>query len=193
MPNWCECELYVKGERKEIQQFLEKAKGENGILDFNSFIPYPEEWRKLDKAYWGNMEKITCLRRKLKETKNAREKQKIQKQIEKISKEMPEKDGFNQGGYEWCITNWGTKWNARHLDDYSPNPEELGDNLILVRFDTAWSPPIPVVGKMSEMFPQLEFTLKYFECGMGFQGIFKASKGEVIADKCVEYFGDRGG
>lgn len=25
------------------------------------------------------------------------------------------KDGFNSGGYQWCVNNWGTKWNARYI------------------------------------------------------------------------------
>jgi len=37
----------------------------------------------------------------------------------------------------------------------------------LKEFDTAWSPPIPVIEKMASLFPDHEFDLQYFEGGMG--------------------------
>ncbi len=49
--------------------------------------------------------------------------------------------------YEWCICNWGTKWNA-------------ADTIVLdmdtIQFDTAWSNPEPVILKLAEMYPDAE-------------------------------------
>jgi len=187
MPNWCENELYVSGRKDDLKRFKEMAKGKNGDLDFNSFIPYPEEWQKLDEAYWGSMKKLNELNQKLKKAESEDEKQKIRKTIAEVKRNMPEKDGYNNGGYEWCCKNWGTKWNACNVE----LTEEKRS--LIYAFDTAWSPPCPVVLKMSEMFPNLLFTLKYWECGVGFKGVFKAKGGVITKDKCVEYFGDRGG
>ena len=107
LPNWCENELYVSGRKEDLQRFKEKAKGKNGDLDFNSFVPYPEEWRKLDEAYWGAWGKLRELNDKLERAESEEEKQRIRKEIEEVQKNMPEKDGYNQGGYEWCWENWG--------------------------------------------------------------------------------------
>lgn len=49
--------------------------------------------------------------------------------------------------YDWCIKNWGTKWNS-----YSN--ETLDENTI--QFDTAWSRPEPILKKLAEMYPSLK-------------------------------------
>jgi hypothetical protein len=54
--------------------------------------------------------------------------------------------------YSWGIKNWGTKWNA--TDSYV---SDSGD----VCFNTAWSPPIPVIRKLAELFPDLIFELEW--------------------------------
>ena len=82
MPNWCGCELLVTGSKKDLDEFAKKAATKKCPLDFNIFIPYPENWRKLDKA-----------------AEKARKKG-----------EYNVRDGYNNGGYQWCIANWGTKW-----------------------------------------------------------------------------------
>ena len=45
----------------------------------------------------------------------------------------------NGGWYDWCVQNWGTKWDACHLQ---PLIEMDADNTIYLQFETAWSPPI---------------------------------------------------
>jgi hypothetical protein len=43
------------------------------------------------------------------------------------------------GWYDWCVQNWGTKWDAvrcQPLGDCDP------DNTLHLLFETAWSPPI---------------------------------------------------
>jgi hypothetical protein len=46
---------------------------------------------------------------------------------------------------------------------------------------------------MSRRFPDLTFTLRYWEGGAAFKGVFKAKGGETIVDKCGDYRGPRGG
>ena len=90
MPNWCECDLYISGPKEELEKFLETVKSEESVFDFNRVIPYPEHFRELDGPFKEWM------------TTPAEERT-----------GPPPADGFNQGGYEWCLLNWGTKWNAR--------------------------------------------------------------------------------
>ena len=62
-----------------------------------------------------------------------------------------------------------------------------------LNFDTAWSPPKPIIERVSEHFPELTFDLRYFECGMGFNGQLVCERGEVLGDEVGPYFGMRGG
>ncbi|HAX71754.1 MAG TPA: hypothetical protein PK152_02785 [Anaerolineales bacterium] len=62
-----------------------------------------------------------------------------------------------------------------------------------LEFDTAWSPPIPVIAKLASMFPDHTFELKYFEGGMGFSGHARWSEGDEEFHHQYEYSGPRGG
>jgi hypothetical protein len=62
-----------------------------------------------------------------------------------------------------------------------------------LEFDTAWSPPIPVIAKLASMFPDHIFELKYFEGGMGFSGHARWSEGDEEFHHQYEYSGPRGG
>ncbi len=61
--------------------------------------------------------------------------------------------------YEWCIRNWGTKWNAC-------DPDWCLEEGILY-FQTAWSPPIPVIEALAEKYPDLEFTHRWADEDIG--------------------------
>lgn len=78
---------------------------------------------------------------------------------------MPESEKDNW--YEWCIANWGTKW------DVSTNKESVvvDDNGVLtVSFDTAWGPPIVAYDRLQDA----GFTVRayYYEEGMDFAGFY---------------------
>jgi len=189
MPNWCDCELRVIGKTKEVKLFKEFAKSDidyrtsddgkdENVLDTNNFIPYPKYFKDLDDKAKEHNEKAQKL------TGKAREKFKHMK------------DGFNSGGYEWCSENWGTKWGicrAELTDEYTWELEGEERNDLNYSFETAWSPPCPLVVRMSVLFPSLTFELRYFESGGGFNGLFVCEKGKIIDDKQGEYFGNRGG
>lgn len=176
MPNHCESDLKISGNPKRLKAFKEFARsvkeeegyGEDGKyhtqeLDHEKFIPYPKKFRDMDK---------------------------LRAEAEKAGakwQDLP-KDGFNSGGYEWCIQNWGTKWGI-----YDCQLMEESNSHLMYSFYSAWSPPLPVIQKMSEMFPELLFSLKYYECGAAYQGTFEVEEGEVITDEQQDYDGDRGG
>jgi hypothetical protein len=63
----------------------------------------------------------------------------------------------------------------------------------MYEFATAWSPPKKIINAMSQKFPTLAFTLKYFERGCAFNGIYEVENGVVLDDRCADYFGNRGG
>lgn len=110
---------------------------------------------------------------------------------------VPRPERYRSGDlddFDWCIENWGTKWNAFHVSRGDPEPGLTDDTIeVVYNLDTAWSPPLPVIQKASELFPLLSFELRYFECGGGFNGMLCCRGGEVTYDESGPYFGDRGG
>lgn len=181
MPNWTDCELKVCGKPNEVERFLEHAKSERTQLEADNFIPYPKEYADSDKA-----------RKKAIEEFNELPKEEQQKRYKEGNTPDEIKDGFNSGGFDWCVEHWGTKWglcDVEITDESTYNEERTVD----FEFKTAWRPPTPVIKKMGEMFPKLSFTLRYFEMGMEFNGILEMENGETEREEEASYFGHRGG
>ena len=96
MPNWITNKIYSDAET--IKKIVSLVKSDNNDFDFNKIIPMPFELKDTtaptrivsDTEYQINSERgIT----------------------ESMSKELIEKFGCDNW-YDWCIRNWGTKWNC---------------------------------------------------------------------------------
>lgn len=90
--------------------------------------------------------------------------------------------------YDWNVRNWGTKWDVAVSDDnehpntYMEGPTENGDNLVVYyNFETAWSRPLPALGKLSLQYPNLLFTLSYEE-ETGWGGEMEILRGQIISE-----------
>lgn len=173
MPNYCVNKLSITGPLKYREEFKKLIDSKGICFDFNSIIPYPEKYKKLD-------ERASLINNMLNDMS-------LEEQKKYTYKHGYAKDGYNQGGYEWCINNWDTKWNALRVD-LLPRKTALS-----YQFDTAWSPPIKVIAKAAELFPQLTFSLRFFESGAAFQGKFVWRGGKLIENKECEYNGRLGG
>jgi len=79
--------------------------------------------------------------------------------------------------YHWNISNLGTKWNVQ--DSYYEDKIEY----IRYFFETAWSPPLPWVLKISQKYPNLSFELEYCEEGMGFGGLIEFKNGDCLKNE----------
>jgi len=164
--------------RRELEEFIETAAGFNRfgeftLLSFEPFAPYPEAFGELDRltdAYGNLYTRVSKLPKALSE-----------ELLQGLKKPFEFKDGFNLGGYEWCIKNWGTKWDA-----CAPRATLDENDKVYYDFDTAWSPPTPAVLAMSRKFSFLLFELRYMEPGMAFKGRFECRNGEVLVDDCTE-------
>lgn len=115
-------------------------------LDFNDYVPYPLRYEIMDAlAKCFGKQGISII------------------------------DGFNRGGYEWCIDHWGTKWNV--------NPDAIffndtGHSLVFSLL-TAWSPPEGAIKAMSKAFPDLEFTLEFEDEFCNFWGTSVFHDGKI--------------
>jgi len=72
----------------------------------------------------------------------------------------------DQDWYMWRVNSWGTKWSLS--DVYIDNDDELDS--IQFSFSTAWAPPVEAFARWAEQDGRVEFTLEYWEPGMGFVG-----------------------
>ena len=198
MPNWCENDLMVEGPLADVRRFIETMKGqqdgEERLLTEEPLIPYPQEYCDLDAKATAWDARAAELRASLSDTPETDRKAAWDAFIAAAG-ERPQ-DGFNSGGYEWCIEHWGTKWGfcrvtADELREYDWG--ETPEGYVTYHFDTAWSPPGPLVRKMGDLFPTLRFALRYFEAGGGFHGILEIASDEVVREAEAEYFGQRGG
>ena len=85
--------------------------------------------------------------------------------------------------YDWSVENWGTKWDIYHYGFNKHDIEILSLSATaeaFYSFDTAWAPPEAFVEYASKLYPNLVFTLNYFEGGMMFAGSTTYRNGNVI-------------
>jgi len=87
--------------------------------------------------------------------------------------------------YDWTCKNWGTKWGAYNISEDG----WCGNTLY---FETAWSPPDPVIRRLSEMFPEATFTLKYADEGGGYLGYTEFVGGESGGDVYLDWDSEEG-
>lgn len=183
MPNWCENVLIAEGTKEQIEDFVKSVRGkdEDGhsqFIDFNKIIPYPkEEMRK---------EELKYLQYQMKSIKTETELERFKKDnsiTNDVLKEMmllslEDENAIAFLGWHTC--NWGTKWNASFYGE--EQFKRIDNTTITYTFDTAWSPPLPVVVAMSEKFKDMIFTLLYCEPMMDFSGFIRIKNKTILDD-----------
>lgn len=185
MPNHVQNRVRLIGEQSRIDELLRTVQNDEdgfGSIDFNKIIPMPKE---LDvecgsrsehgfKAYSDFI--AVCLfdrsdgKIDVFSIPESSEKAflKIRKDIDaetfKLGKQLFQdkiKFGYTDW-YSWCIDNWGTKWNAYSFGEYESNT---------LSFCTAWSRAMPIMTKLSKMFPDVHFNYAWadedFGCNVG--------------------------
>ena len=92
---------------------------------------------------------------------------------EQIALEAAQKSNLEVHGYkdwyDWCVNEWGTKWDVGG-DDYN-EPQQETPNDITMSFDSAWAPPCAAMDKFEAM--GFSVRLYYSEPGMCFCGIYE--------------------
>ena len=73
--------------------------------------------------------------------------------------------------YNWCIANWGTKWDAYYESHQITNKE------IRISFCSAWAPPIQWLRYVCKKYPKLYYELSYYEFGEMFGGLSVGESG----------------
>lgn len=160
MPNDCMNKLIVLGPTQDVEFFVDKSKEK---FSFAAYLPMPEPLQPttFPTGEFGQTEEAAQLR------------------------ELYGTDNW----YDWRLANWGTKWDA-YGDPAWDNLLEYdeGRSTNEVFFDTAWSPPIEFVERISEQYPTIKFILKYAEPGNDFAGHVEVKQGDVEVIAEGEYF-----
>ena len=167
MPNWCANSLKLvattpDSEKKlaEIVQELARAKtaGENPVI-FGLIKPVPEALM-ITAGYLGDT-------------------------VEQAALVAKEKENLKTYGYknwyDFCIGEWGTKWDAKTEYDESYTIE---GNQLTIFFDTAWAPPMQIYYALEEMGFEVEAT--YVEQGVGYIGFY--SDGVDNCEKMEQFY-----
>ena len=82
--------------------------------------------------------------------------------------------------YTWNTKNWGTKWNAY-------NQERVRESgRLIFRFETAWSPPHPVMEVLAAEFPKACIEHAMIDEGWNFAGIVFYENGEVVEERLID-------
>ena len=159
MPNYCNNVVEIRGPVKVVKALVDHR------LDFQKIHPYPPE---LD---------ITAGREGADDSP------------EQIALVAAEESNLKKYGYknwyDWCVNNWGTKWNAGGDNDAMQVDfdEDQGDQgIALFQFDTAWAPPLGVLEKLMDTHPELSIECRYHEPGVGFFGVWTDG-----SDRCYEF------
>lgn len=87
---------------------------------------------------------------------------------------MPESEKDNW--YEWRCKNWGTKWELHPSECFVWTTTKS----IWYNFQSAWSPPLPVVERLSRHFPTNFMRIEFEEKGMAITGNVKYQAGFVL-------------
>tara|TARA_B100000497_G_scaffold116207_1_gene140403 strand:- start:21 stop:545 length:525 start_codon:yes stop_codon:yes gene_type:complete len=78
--------------------------------------------------------------------------------------------------YDWCLANWGTKWDPEVHLEFTDN----GDGTAIIEgwFDTAWGPPVEAMHTLSQDWDSCFIELMYEEGGMCFVGCWNSEGGD---------------
>lgn len=153
MPNHCQNVLLVSGPRNAIEFF--KAVNYNAEtkepITFDGIVPR------------SRLRNLT-----------------ISGSNEKALNAVPIACGVKDNWYDWCVSNWGTKWDAYDQDQCEvplllqghdkwkeANAARVDTDIAHAhfRFTTAWSPPGHWLEACKKLFPMLDFQIKWREEG----------------------------
>ena len=153
MPNHCSNQVTLRSSSVDILNIMEFLANEDTLLDFNQLVPMPEELNDVQYLDSGG----TTYYYSATKWHSSADCNLDKKPFDFPRLEWVQKHGLDsftikrlerQYGtakwYDWCVQNWGTKWNAYEVDYKLTAVDELR-NEITYTFFTAWMEPRPIM------------------------------------------------
>jgi hypothetical protein len=146
MPNWVDVAVTIVGDKEKREKLIEKSSNLPPIIWSDD--PEGVQYEEDTFGFQG---------------------------LVPVPDEITEK-GFNRTGYDWCLDNWGTKWNPKII-----KLEEKDNNTVIVMY-AAGEPPLEWFDKVSKKYPSLDFRLEYYGSGNQYAGRVLYKGGKRIED-----------
>lgn len=179
MPNWCENDLWISGIEADVMNCAGKITNKSQQIRLQLILPVPTELLDI-QGMPPNCWKELNIRGKLR---------RIKVDVDALLKKYG-----SISWYDWSIKNWGTKWDINECDVNNIKIYINGKAALKFTFSTAWSPPKPIIEMLGLNYKKLKFDMRYYECGLGYQGRFTIDGGHIVRDEeNDQYRGDRGG
>ena len=180
MPNWCYNTLTIQGPKSEVDYIKDRlnkpftlAQENHGMGDINPVFSFFNIHSYKDEGITD--EEYAC-------------------QPDRGGIDLEDPDWFRKSvefaktqkdWYSWNNSNWGTKWDVAVSDDEKYSNTELleyksegDDNWVVYKYETAWSPAVTILTKLSNLVPNCLLTLE-FEEETGWGGEYEIVRGEV--------------
>ena len=153
MPNWCHNRVTISSNNyDDDSQFKELVKKFKSDRPFNSILPQPD-WKNI-KNEDGELPVI-------------REQKNQDGEVIFTTSEFPKSGKNDDRWYNWCVNNWGTKWDAYDFCGADVE-EEFGSATF--EFNTAWGPAEGIYQYIVDHYPDVDVSWFYDEPGMEFAG-----------------------
>ena len=120
------------------------------------------------------------------------------KASDKLEEILKKNDGFFQhykplplknkdGWYDWCVANWGTKWDV-NIDDYDSSHDGKV-YITVIYFQSAWSPPIQFYEHLERHYG-FKAEATYIEEGMEFVGYYNLTDTSYLFEDAPQWLKD---
>lgn len=186
MPNWAFNNITVKGKPQDILKFIEDTKvvskedssnynkyeidGVTYEHSLNQLFPCPTDLYETMAGWHSPQEDGT-------------------KKPEQIALEAKQAENLAKYGakdwYDWANANWDTKWGACDVR-LDPDDWDETSNRFCFYCESAWSPPVGLLRKISELYPNLVFGMDTTEESDAYACFFVFYKGVTVAEKEID-------
>lgn len=177
MPNWVFSGVSIKGPEKQVED-IKKQLNQPFTMIQDNYNQETKQWEKKEFSYSNPVFSFCNIHRPIDmDTYNLQEDPNADKNIL----------FSGNNWYDWNNREWGTKWDVgvRDGERYSDTEiREESSGVIYYAFQTAWSPAIPAIQKLSKFVPDCVVGFSYQEEN-GWGGEMTFLDGQIVQE--MEY------